>query len=219
MEYSKTEKNTVKRGSYKARYDKQIIHSILDSSEICNIAFNVNGKAIVQPVNYGRSGETLYIHGSHKNRMTNALVDSGEVCLSVSILDSMKLSRSAFHHSVNFRSVVVFGKVIEMKTNKEKLKGLKAIVNHFVPNRWDFCRIPNEKELKATRVLAIKITQASAKVADSPVNDNPEDYKLDFWAGEIPVKTVYEYPVSDKKLKNEIPIPDHVLDFYKSKKY
>jgi len=218
MDYEKSNLNKVQRGGHKASYNKEVIYAILDSSEICNIAFSIDGKAFVQPINFGRSGETLFIHGSPQNRMTKALIESGEVCLSVMFLDSMKLTRSAFHHSVNYRSVVVFGKVRELKTNEEKLEGLKAIINHFVPNRWEYCRPPNENELKATRVLAFDIETASAKIADAPPKDNLEDYELDYWSGEIPIKTICEFPIHDDKLKDGIPIPKHVLDFYENKK-
>ncbi len=218
MEFIKTELNKVIRGANKANYNKDEIYSILDATEICNIAFNFKGKAFVQPINYGRNGDSLYIHGSTKNRMTNALIESGEVSLSVMILDSMKLTRSAFHHSVNYRSVVIFGKVRELTSNKGKLTGLKSIINHFVPNRWEFCRKPNEKELKATKVIEIKIETASAKIANTPFKDNKADYNLDFWAGEIPVKAAYGYPIPDKELKQGIEIPSHVLDFYNKKK-
>ena len=218
MEYSKTQSNTIKRGAKKASYNKEEIHAILDASEVCNVAFNIQGKAYVQPINFGRSGETLFMHGSLQNRMTNALIESGEACISVMLLDAMKLTRSAFHHSVNYRSVVVFGKVYEVKTNEEKLEGLKAIINHFVPDRWDYCRLPNENELKATKVIAIEIETASAKIANTPPNDNNEDYELDFWSGIIPIKMVCEYPVADEKLKAGIEIPPHVLKFYENNK-
>jgi uncharacterized protein len=218
MEFNKTEMNQVIRGAAKGSYNMDEIYSILDSTEICNIAFNYNGKALVQPINYGRDGDLLYIHGSPKNRMTEAIVEAGEVSLSVMILDSMKLTRSAFHHSVNFRSVVVFGKVRNLTSDEEKLKGLKSIINHFVPNRWDSCRHPNNKELKATKVIEIAIQSASAKIANKPFKDNKADYDLDFWAGEIPVKTIYEYPIPDEELKQGIEIPSHVLDFYNNRK-
>jgi len=218
MEYKKTEKNTIRRGAKKASYDKDEIYAILDSSEICNIAFNINDLPQVQPINFGRNGNNIYIHGSLKNRMTNVLIEFGTVCLSVFHLDSMKLSKSAFHHSVNFRSVVIIGKVKELKTRKEKLLGLKAIINHFVPNRWGNCRIPNDKELKATKVLEIEIETASAKIANSTVSDNKEDENLDFWAGQIPIKTICEFPISNNDLKEKIEIPQHIMEFYEKRK-
>jgi nitroimidazol reductase NimA-like FMN-containing flavoprotein (pyridoxamine 5'-phosphate oxidase superfamily) len=217
MEYEKTKTNTVKRGRKKASYDKDVIHAILDDNEICSVAFTIDGKAHVQPINFGRKGECIYLHGSAKNRMTTALIEAGEVCLSVMSLDAMKLTRSAFHHSVKYRSVIVFGQVRELITEESKLEGLKHIINHFIPDRWEYCRHPNGRELKATKVLEITITSASAKIADTPPLDEPEDYATDFWAGTIPVKRVYEQPVPDEKLKKSIKLPLHIQDFYETR--
>jgi nitroimidazol reductase NimA-like FMN-containing flavoprotein (pyridoxamine 5'-phosphate oxidase superfamily) len=218
MEFNKADKITVKRGAKKASYNKKEIYKILDSTEICNIAFSVNELAQVQPINFGRNKNKLYIHGALNNRMTNQLIKKGSVCLSVFYLDSMKLSRSAFHHSVNYRSVVVIGKVKELLSNDEKLYGLKFIINHFVPNRWENCRKPSENELKATKVLEIKIETASAKIANAPVTDNKEDKDLDFWAGYLPIKTICESPINAEDLKEGIEIPKHVQDFYNKNK-
>ncbi len=217
MAYPKNRLNTVKRNPQKARYDKSTIHAILDAVEICNVAFIAEGRAMVQPINFGRKDDTIFMHGSYKNRMTNALIESGEACLSVMLLDGMKLTRSAFHHSVNFRSVVVFGKVRELKSDSEKREGLKVIINHFIQDRWAHCRKPNRKELNATRVIAIDIEYASAKIADTPPTDNKEDYDSAYWAGTIPVKTVYGYPIADEKGKTDMPVPEHVLNFYELK--
>ena len=218
MEFKKTDKNTVKRGAKKASYNKKEIYALLDASEICNIAFNIDSFPYVQPINFGRRGNKIYVHGSLKNRMTNTLIEQETACLSVFHLDAMKLSKSAFHHSVDFRSVVVMGSVREMKTHDEKLVGLKAIINHFVPNRWEHCRAPNKSELDATRVLEIEIETASAKIANSPVSDNKEDEKLEFWSGKIPIKTVAEYPITKKDVNENTEIPIHVLDFYEKRK-
>ena len=218
MEYDKSARNTVKRGLKKASYDKAVIHSILDATEICTVAFNVDGQACVQPINFGRCGESLYLHGSTQNRMTRALIEADEVCLNVMLLDALKLTRSAFHHSVKYRSVVVFGKVRELTTDEDKLMGLKTIINHFVPDRWAHCRAPSANELKATRVLEIQITSASAKIADTPPEDAPQDYASDHWAGTIPVRTEYSYPVADERLKAGVEIPEHVLAFYNRKR-
>lgn len=132
--------------------------------------------------------------------MTNALIESGEASLNVMLLDDMKLTRSAFHHSVNYRSVTVFGKVSELKSDVEKLKGLKSIINHFAPNRWEFCWAPNKNELKAIRVIEIKIETAAAKIANGPIEDKESDLNLDFWTREIPHKTSYFRTIPDNKL-------------------
>ena len=217
MEFRKTELNEVKRGKKKAYYDKRTIYSILDSTEICHIAFNYNGKAIVQPINFGRMDDKLYLHGSYLNRMTNAIIEAKEVCLNVMVLDAMKLTRSAFHHSVNYRSAMIFGSVKELTANREKLIGLESIINHFVPSRWEHCRNPKGKELKATRVIEITIESASAKIADTPPTDNKEDYKLDYWAGTIPVKAVYGNPIPDEFMDDSIGVPKHILEFVENK--
>jgi nitroimidazol reductase NimA-like FMN-containing flavoprotein (pyridoxamine 5'-phosphate oxidase superfamily) len=216
MKYPTSDLNKVKRGAQKASYDKEVVHQLLDLSPICNIAFTVNDLAMVQPINFGRVDDKLYIHGSHKNRMTSALLEAKKVCLTSMILDSMKLSKSAFHHSVNYRSVVVFGKVRELSTDEEKLKGLEAIINHFVPNRWENCRFPNEKEMKATRVLEIEIESASAKIANAPTSDNKTDEDLDYWAGQIPIKTICEFPIP--KDENQPELPEHIQTFYEQRK-
>ncbi|MEO1010397.1 MAG: pyridoxamine 5'-phosphate oxidase family protein [Bacteroidota bacterium] len=218
MKYPVTALNQLKRGKKKESYDRETIHAILDSTEICHIAFIHEGKAMVQPINFGRTGDKLYVHGSNQNRMTTALIDAKQVSLNVTLLDAMKLTRSAFHHSVNYRSVIVFGSVRELKAHEEKLHGLKSIINHFVPNRWEFCRTPNEKELKATRVLEITIETASAKIADGPPNDNKEDLDLSYWAGTIPVKMICEQPIPDAHMDTNSVVPQHVMDFYDKRK-
>lgn len=215
MEYPKSTQNTVKRGAKKAHYDRATIYNILDATEICYVAFILDNKPFVQPINFGRIGDKIYLHGSHQNRMTAAIIDSGEVCLNVTLLDGMKLTKSAFHHSVNYRSVVAFGKTREITDNTKKMEALKAIINHFVPDRWEHCRPPNEKELKATRVTEITIESASAKVATAPPTDNKEDYELNYWAGTIPVKTALGIPVNAPYIDEAIEIPQHVIDFIK----
>ena len=218
MEYPKSDINKVKRSPKKASYNKTEVYRILDAADICNIAFLWNGRAMVQPINYGREKDKIYIHGSHKNRMTNAIVDSVDLSLSVSFLDAMKLTRSAYHHSVNFRSVVVFGKAKELTSETEKLNALKHIINHFVPDRWDNCREPNQKELNATRVIEIEIETASAKIADSPSQEEKQDLELDYWAGIIPVKQVLETPIPDPKLTRGTALPKHVKAYYENNK-
>lgn len=218
MDFPKQPYNTVKRGAKKASYDQATVYAIVDAVEICHIAFLHEGKALVQPINFGRLNDTIYIHGSHQNRMTQAIVNQDDVCVTMMLLDSMKITRSAYHHSVNFRSVVLFGKARELQTHDEKLIGLQAIINHFIPNRWEHCRKPNAKELDATRVIAIDIETASAKIANTPPMDNKEDLALDFWAGEIGVKQTLSYPKPVDNLKPDVAIPQHILDFYEKRR-
>ena len=162
-------------------------------------------------------GDKIYLHGSYLNRMTNAIIEAKEVCLNVIVLDAMKLTRSAFHRSVNYRSAMIFGSVKELTANHEKLIGLESIINHFVPSRWEHCRKSNEKELKATKVIEITIESASAKIADTPPTENKEDYKLDYWAGTILVKAVYGNPIPDEFMDDSIGLPKHILEFVENK--
>ena len=217
MQFEKGQYNELKRASRKASYDKETIYAILDACEVCHIAFIYEGKAFVQPINFGRYEDKIYVHGALKNRMTSALIEAGEACVNVMILDAMKLTRSAFHHSVNYRSVMVFGQARELLEDEEKLLGLKAIINHFVPDRWEHCRPPNEKELKATRVIEIGIDSASAKIAEGPPSDNNFDLDLPYWAGTIPVRQNYGAPEADAHVKEGQEVPVHIVQFQKGK--
>jgi len=217
-EYPTSKKNKIKRGAKRGSYNIEQINDILDATSLCYIAFNFEGQAMVQPISFGRKDNVLYIHGSYQNRMTACILEAERVSVSVTHLDGLLLARSAFHHSVNYRSAIVFGKARELKSNEEKLIGLKALINHVVPNRWVECRFPTNEELKATRVIAIKIKEASAKIKHTPVDDNKEDYELDYWAGEIPIVTKALYPVSDEKLKTVIEISKSAMEYYSANK-
>lgn len=217
MQYPISTLNKVKRGAKKANYTNKDIYAILDSTEFCHISFIYEGRAFVQPINFGRHNNKLYIHGSYKNRMTQALIDAKETCINVMQLDAMKLTRSAFHHSVNYHSAMIFGSVKELTSDDDKLLGLKTIINHFIPDRWEHCRRPNEKELKATRVVEINIDTASAKIATAPPNDNKADYELDYWAGTIPVKTTYGTPIPDAQMAKNAVVPEHITAFIAKK--
>ena len=150
--------------------------------------------------------------------MTNAMIEADEICLNVTLLDGMILTRSAFHHSVNYRSAVIFGKVRELTTDEEKLEGLETLINHFVPGRWEHCRKPNDNELKATRVIAVDIITASAKVKNTGPGDNNEDLGLDYWAGTIPLKHNVVMPFPDEHVPDNMPVPQHVLNYYEKNK-
>ncbi|MCV6628715.1 MAG: pyridoxamine 5'-phosphate oxidase family protein [Flavobacteriaceae bacterium] len=218
MEFPKSRINEVQRGKKKASYNQKEIYDILDSTEICHIAFLIEGRAMVQPINFGRFEDKIYLHGSLRNRMTQAIIDNELVSLNVMILDAMKLTRSAYHHSVNYRSVNIFGRSLELHDPNEKLKGLAAIINHFVPNRWEHCRPPNEKELLATRVVEIQIETASAKIAQGDSKDNKSDLSLPYWAGVLPVRQKIGTPIPAKDLDKDLATPQHILDFLNQKK-
>jgi uncharacterized protein len=188
-----------KRGDYSA----ETVLSILDAGFLCHVGFVVDGQPFVIPTGYGRNGDTLYIHGSAASRMLRTLANGVEVCVTVTLLDGLVLARSAFHHSMNYRSVVLFGTATLVESAEEKSVALRAISEQIVPGRWDDVRWPTEQELKATKVLALPISEASAKVRTGPPLDDEEDYALKVWAGILPLHVQAEAAVPDSRLNNE----------------
>lgn len=209
------EKSKVKRAPKRGHYDKKTIYQILDASQICHIAFIHQGQPVSIPTIFGRSGNKLYIHGATVSRLIVELEKGLDISLSVAHIDGLVLARSAFHHSMNYRSVVVFGKA-QLVGEKGKNEALKVISDHLIPGRWEEVREPNFKELKATKVLEITIDEASAKIRTGGPNDDKEDYELEIWAGEIPLKTVAEAPIPDKKMKPGLEVPKSVIGYYES---
>jgi nitroimidazol reductase NimA-like FMN-containing flavoprotein (pyridoxamine 5'-phosphate oxidase superfamily) len=172
----------------RANYDRTFVEAVLDECLLCHVGFVVQGQVYVIPTTYARVGETLYVHGAAASRLMKTLAEGIEVCLEVTILDGLVLAKSAFHHSMNYRSVVVFGRAREVTDLEEKRRALDAIVDHTEPGRAKVARAPNAKELNATRVLAVAIEEASGKSrAGGPIDDE-EDMALDVWAGVIPVE-------------------------------
>jgi nitroimidazol reductase NimA-like FMN-containing flavoprotein (pyridoxamine 5'-phosphate oxidase superfamily) len=204
--FQTTARTTVRRLPKRGVYDKDVIYSILDEGFICHIGFTVDGQPYVIPTGYARIGETLYIHGSAASRMLKTVTaDSVDMCLTVTLLDGLVLARSAFHHSMNYRSVVVLGKARPVTDDQEKRSALHAFTNHIVPLRWEETREPTPQELKATSVLALPIEEASAKVRTGPPVDDEEDYALPVWAGVIPVEMKTGAPIPDARMLPDIP--------------
>ncbi|SHI38002.1 pyridoxamine 5'-phosphate oxidase family protein [Aquimarina spongiae] len=216
--YSVSSLNKVVRGPKRANYDVQTINTILDDAFLCNVGYIWDSKAIVIPTAYGRKENKLYIHGSLKNRMMLSLLEAGEASVSVTHLDGLVLARSAFHHSANYRSVNVFGKVRKLEDPDEKMAALACILNHMVDGHWDHVRQPNEKEFNATLVLEISMDHASAKVRAEGVNDEPEDHNSSIWAGVVPIRQVAFDAISDELLQPDVNIPDTVNRFVEQNK-
>ncbi len=205
-----TEKTRVRRIPKRGHYDRETINAILDEGFICHVGFVADGQPFVIPTGYARVGNELYIHGSAASRMLRELSKGVEVCVTVTLLDGLVLARSAFHHSMNYRSVVILGRAELVTDADEKNKALKALTEHFVPGRWNDVRWPTELELKATGVLKLPITEASAKIrTGDPVDDN-EDYSMEVWAGVIPLNLVAGEAIPDTKLDEGIGVPEHV---------
>ncbi len=185
-----------KRGSY----DRETVYAILDAGFICHVGYAIDGQPYVTPTAYWREGDTLYWHGSSASRMLRTLEKGADCCLTVTHLDGLVLARSAFHHSLNYRSVMVFGKAYKVEDSTQKLAKLEAFVERMYPGRWAELRAVNAVELKSTTVLGMRMDEASAKLRSGPPVDDDEDYALPVWAGVVPIRSVAGAPVDDPRL-------------------
>jgi uncharacterized protein len=208
-----TSRTTLKRRPGRGSYDRALIHSILDEALVCHIGFAVNGEPFVVPTTYGRIDDRLYIHGAVASRMLKNLAKGVPMCFTVTLLDGLVLARSAFHHSMNYRSVMVFGIAREVTDPDERERAFEAVVNHVMPGRYAETRAPDEQEIKATSVLALDIEEASAKVRSGPPIDADEDYALPYWAGVVPMKLTPQAPMPDERLSPGIPVPAGVAAY------
>jgi hypothetical protein len=192
--------NKIVRNRQRADYEQDAVYEILDAGFLCHVGYIWEGTPIVIPTAYGRDGDTLYLHGAQKNRMLTSLLESGRASLTVTHLDGLVMARSIFHHSMNYRSATIFGAAREVKGKKEKLEALRIVSDHIFPDRWEEARKPNDKELKATLVVAIDIEDAAAKVRTGPPADEEEDYALPIWAGVLPMQLDMLPPQDDPAL-------------------
>jgi len=210
---TQTARTTLRRLPQRGAFDRRSINQILDEGFICHVGFVAEGQPFVIPTGYARVEDKLIIHGSQASRMLRTLGQGIEVCVTVTLIDGLVLARSAFHHSMNYRSVVVFGRASVVDEPEEKLAALRALSEHMIPGRWDDVREPNERELQSTTVLFLPIDEASAKVRTGPPLDDEEDYDLDVWAGVIPLRLVADTPIRDPRLPGEIEPPRYTLDY------
>ncbi len=195
-----TPRTMLKRRPARGSYERATVHAILDEALVCHVALALDAQPVVTPMTYARVGDTLYLHGSAANRTLRALREGIEACINVTLLDGLVLSRSARHHSVNFRSVTVFGTAHEVTDAAEKLEALRAIVEHAVPGRWPDVRELSAKEVHHPLVLSVPLDEASAKVPSGGPAEEEADYALPVWAGEIPLRLVPQSPVDDVRL-------------------
>ena len=200
-----TARTTVRRLPNRASYDRETVYAILDEALMCHIGFAVDGKPVVIPTIHWREGDMLYVHGSVASRMLRSLKEGVEACVTVTLLDGLVLARSAFHHSMNYRSVVVFGTAREVTDRAEKIKALECLVEHVVRGRSKEIREPNESEIRVTSVLALPIGEASAKIRTGGPVDDEEDYALPVWAGVLPLRLTPGEPIVDKGVTAEVP--------------
>jgi len=203
----------VVREPHRGVYDRAEAYKILDEGFICHVGFVIDGQPYVIPTGYGRSGDSLYIHGSAASRMLRNLDRGIPVCVTVTLLDGLVLARSIFNHSMNYRSVVILGIAHAVTDSEEKLKALQALSEHIIPGRWAESRQPNEKELQATLALKVPIEEFSAKVRQGPPLDDEEDFSFPTWAGVIPLQMVAGEPVNDPKLDAARGVPAYAKHY------
>jgi len=208
----KTDRVTVRRRPQRGAYDEATIFAILDATFLCHVGFALNGQPLVIPTSFGRAGRTIYLHGAAASRMLRELSTGVAVCVTVTVLDGLVLARSIFHHSVNYRSVVILGNAMPCE-GEEKLRGLKVVSDHIIPGRWAEVRAPSATELRATSLLKLEITEASAKIRQGPPIDDEEDYGLGCWAGVLPFTLAPQEPVPDPRLAAGIDVPGSVRAF------
>ena len=211
--FTATEKTTLKRLPKRGEYDRSAVYQILDEAFLCHVGFVVDGQPYVIPTGYARIADKLYLHGSPASRMLRSLAGGIEVCVTVTLLDGLVLARSAFHHSMNYRSVVVLGKATVVESEEEKFAALRAFTNHVIPKRWDEVREPNEREIKGTLVLELPLIEVSAKIRTGPPIDDEEDYTIPVWAGVLPLQLTPSAPVQDELMPTDIELPDYVANY------
>ncbi|MEV6755445.1 pyridoxamine 5'-phosphate oxidase family protein [Streptomyces sp. NPDC051214] len=218
--YAPTDLTVPTRGRDRAAYDQELVHAILDEAYVCHLGFVRDGAPVVLPTLYGRVGERLYVHGSTGSRPLRMAADGRRqeedpglaVCLTVTHVDGLVLARSAFHHSINYRSVVIHGTAHQVTDPEEKRAALDALVDHVVPGRAADSRPANAKELAATAVLSLDLAAVSAKVRTGGPNDDPEDIDLPHWAGVVPLRKGHDPLIPSPDLTPDIEAPDYLLE-------
>jgi len=205
-----TRKTTLKRIPKRGNFDREVINSILDEAFICHVGFVADGQPYVIPTAYGRVGNDLYVHGSSASRLMRSLADGIDICVTVTLIDGLVLARSAFHHSINYRSIVIIGNAEMVTGDEEKIKALEAFTEHLIPGRWNDVRPPTDLELKATIVLRLPINEASAKMRTGDPVDDEADYTLSVWAGVLPLALKAGEPIPDARLNPDIEPQEYV---------
>ena len=216
--FSKTDQNRLKRKPERGHYDRETIYQILDEAFICHVGFVENKQPYVIPINFARVGDSIILHGAKASRLLKNIGAGHAVCVEVTLVDGLVLARSVFHHSLNYRSVVLFGTGRLVEGAQEKIVALEAVAEHIIPGRWREARLPNRKELNATSVVSINIDQASAKVRSGPPIDDEADYALPIWAGVLPLQEMPLLPVRDELMTQDIATPGSVTKYSRKRK-
>jgi nitroimidazol reductase NimA-like FMN-containing flavoprotein (pyridoxamine 5'-phosphate oxidase superfamily) len=212
-ELTKTDRTTVRRRAQRGHYDRATVNAILDEAMVCHVGLVSDGAPLVLPTGYGRMGDSLVLHGSSINAMLGTLAGGVDACVTVTLLDGLVLARAAFRHSMNYRSVVLFGKATEIIDRAEKLRALEALTDHLIPGRWAEARWPTDEELDKTSVLLFPIDEASAKIRSGPPLDVDEDLAHPAWAGVLPVALHFDEASPDPKLDANKAVPAYLQGY------
>ena len=211
--FPKTARNKVKRMPERGHYDAATIYPIIDAALICHVGFAIDDQPYIIPTLHARQGDTILLHGAKGSRLLRHIQSGGEVCITITLLDGIVLARSVFHHSINYRSAVLFGTGAVIADEQARLQALEAFTERLIPGRWQDARQPNAHELRQTTVVAVPIASASAKLRSGPPGDEAEDYDLPVWAGVLPLQQIAGTPLADPQLKPGIALPDYIRDF------
>ena len=212
-QFTQTEQTRIKRLPERGHYDRETIYKILDEALICHVGFVEKRQPYVIPINFARVEDSIVLHGAKASRLLKHVEAGHPVCVTATLVDGLVLARSVFHHSVNYRSVVLFGKGRPVEDEGEKLAALEAITEHLIPGRWREARLPNRKEMNATRVVSIRIDEASAKVRVGPPGDEQEDYALPVWAGVLPLQEIPLTPIRDELQSEDVRLPEYISQY------
>ncbi len=208
-----TERTRVVREPHRGSFDRDAIYKILDEGFVCHVGFTINEQPYVIPTMFARVGDAIYFHGSAASRMLRGVSSGIAVCITVTLIDGLVLARSVFNHSMNYRSVVALGHATLVDAPEEKLATLRAFTEKILPGRWNDARQPNEKELKATSILRLPLSEVSAKMRAGDVQDDEPDYALPVWAGILPLRLAASKPIRDARCEPAFPVPAAVAAF------
>ena len=215
--FEKTDLNRVKRLPKRGSYDAKTIYEIVDASLICHVGMLDGDRPVVIPTILARQDNRILLHGAATSRMLNYVAEGRDICITVTHIDGLVLARSVFHHSMNYRSAVMFGKGVLIEDPEEKMEALRVFTEKLIPGRWDDARQPTPIEMKATKIVAMPIDLASSKIRIGDPGDDEEDYALDVWAGVLPMRTVFGDLIADPLLKDGVPVPDYIHEYAATK--
>ncbi len=213
--FEKEDRSRLRRLPERGHYDRETVYQIIDEALLCHVGFVQEGQPFVIPTIHAREGDRIYLHGARASRLLKVAQAKEQLCITITLLDGLVLARSVFHHSMNYRSAVLFGRGLLVEDEEEKLYGLRVISEHIMPGRWDDARQPTAKELNATSLVAVSIDSASAKVRTGPPGDDEEDYQLPIWAGVLPIRQKMMDPAADPHMEMAVPLPGYLKSYWR----